>query len=50
MRGGGELKRGDNPPEQTSVWFGSPSADVRGREVDKGVNTVIVCPGMLSMP
>lgn len=35
LRGGGELKRGDSPSEQTSVWLGSASADVRGREEDK---------------
>lgn len=29
MRRAGELNRGDNPSEQTSVWLGRPSADVR---------------------
>lgn len=50
MRGGGELKRGNSPSEQTSVWLGSPVADVRGKEKDKGENVVIICPRMLSIP
>lgn len=47
---GRELKRGDNPSEHTAVRLGSPSADVRGREKNKGENTVIICSRMLCIP